>query len=63
MRGGKLGSGCPKSSSVEFVAKFMAKSFALSAEEVITSGPLMMVGMEVFPMFRTMFVIKKTHEI
>ena len=57
IREAKSGSGWLESSSVEFVAKFLANSLALSEEEEITSGPLMIGGIGDFPRLRTLLVI------
>ena len=57
IREAKSGSVWLESSSVEFVTKFLAKSLALSEEEEITSGPLIMVGIADLPRLRTRLVI------
>ena len=45
------------SSCVEFAAKLVPKGFALSAEDAITSGPFMRVGIDVLPLLKTLLVI------
>ena len=57
IREANSGSGWLELYSVEFVAKFLAKSLALSEEEEITSGPLMIVGIGDLPRLRTLLVI------
>ena len=57
VRGGKSGRGWSQSSSVEFDAKLLANNLALSDDEVIISGPLMMVGIGGLPRLRIRLVI------
>lgn len=46
------------SQRVEFATKFLAKSFALSDADEITSDPLMMVVIEDIALFRTLLFTK-----
>ena len=57
VRDGKSGKGWLESSSVEFEAKIVANSLALSEDDEITSGPLMMVGIGDLPRFKILLVI------
>ena len=57
VREGKSGKGWLESSSVELEAKIDANSFALSEDDEITSGPLMIVGIGDFPRCRILLVI------
>lgn len=50
VRRGRSGMGWPLLSNVEFKAKIDAKSFALSDEDEITSGPFKLVGTDVLPL-------------
>lgn len=57
---GKLGRGWSFSSNVEFEAKIVAKSFALSYEEEMTSGPFLIVDTDALRLFRIWVEISRT---
>lgn len=57
MRGMKSGKRWPLSSSMELEATFIAKIFALSDTDEITSGPFMLEGTGNIPLLRILFEI------
>ena len=56
---GKQGKRYPESSSLEFLEKFSANSFALSDAEDNTSGPLNRRGIVDLPLLRTLLAIRQ----
>ena len=56
---GKTDNEIPKSSRLEFLEKFLAKSFALSNAEDNTAGPLNRGVMVDLPLLRTLLAIRQ----